>query len=404
MPKTFSYMARTFDGQKQEGFIQAESRNRVADILSEQNLIPTEIKLKATSMKPGIFGFMKGRLYEDLIVFTRNLSTLYRAGIPILRALSIIKIGAPDSYFNKAITNVRESVKLGRSLADSLYDYPRVFPKVYAASIAAGEQSGKIDEILDSLAIMLEKDLELNRQIKSSVRYPLSVVSAIALAFIVLFTFVIPRFMQFYSKMGVDLPLPTKILIWINTAITSYWHVSIVAVIALIIGLKYFISRPRGKEIIDSLILKMPIFGDLILKGTVARFAYIFQILIKSGIPMVKALEMIVDIVKNSKIAQEIRDMADSFRGGRELTVIIDKKQYFPEMAIQMIKVGLESGSLDVMMSEIANHYSKEVDYKSRQLTSLLETILTIVLGVFILIVALAIFLPMWNLIQVFKG
>nr|MBN2277688.1 type II secretion system F family protein [candidate division Zixibacteria bacterium] len=404
MSKTFTYTARTHDGQRQTGSVQADDSKHVAAILARKQLIPTRIKLKRNTEKAGLFGFMKSHRYEDLILFTRNLGTLYRAGIPILQALAIIKIGDEKSYFNKALAKIRSNINSGRSLADSMAEFPDIFPKIYIASIAAGEQSGTLEQIMESLGNMLEKDLALNRQIKSSIRYPIFIVAAITGAFVVLISFVIPRFINFYSKMGAELPLPTRMLIWINQTISHYWIPAMAMAVILFFLFRKIRSTPGGKHFLDMKILTLPIFGDLIVKGNVARFSYIFQVLLKSGMPVVRTLDMLSGVVKNSQLTMEIKSMADSFREGRELSSLGNKLTFFPEMAIHMIRVGLESGSLESMLEEVSNHYSKEVDYKSRHLTAVLEPILTIVLGGFVLIVALAIFLPMWNLIQVFKG
>ena len=404
MSKTFSYTARTLDGKKRTGIIQAEDTERVAAILSEQQLIPTEIKPRKPLEKRGIFGLMISRTFEELIIFTCNLATLYRSGIPILRALSIIKIGDGNSYFNQAVKKIRDGVQSGRALSDSMADFPKLFPHIYTASIAAGEFSGKLDLVLDSLGVMLEKDLELNRQIKASLRYPIMVVSAIAAAFIVLLVFVIPRFMHFYSMMGADLPLPTRFLIWMNHYVTGYAIFIVAGIVALIFLLRKIYSTRAGRAFFDIRFLRMPIFGDLIIKGSIARLSYMFQILIKSGLPIVRSLEMLADVIKNSVLSNEIRYLSEIFREGKESNILSSKLVFFPEMALQMIMVGLESGALESMLTEIANHYSREVDYKSRQLASLLEPLLTVALGAFVLIIALAIFMPMWNLIQVFRG
>jgi type II secretory pathway component PulF len=403
MPEVFVYTAKTRAGEKRTGLIQSDSASRVALILGEQELIPIEIKSKGRTFKPGIFGFLKGQQYEDLIMFTRNLATLYKAGIPLLRALSVIKVGPPGGNFNGAIYKIRDHVQAGRSLSDAMSDYPKIFSKIYTASVAAGEASGKLDDILDSLGAMLERDLELKRQIKIAVRYPIMVVIAIAIAFTIMITFVIPRFVTFYSGAGAQLPVPTKLLIWMNQFITHYWMLIIGGIIVFIFVLRKFYATDHGRTFFDTIILKLPVFGDLVVKGNIARFAYMFQLLMKSGIPIVKSLDLLADTVKNSRITAEIKIIAESFKEGRELTGIIDKLVFFPEMALQMISIGLESGSMENMLLEVANHYGKEVDYKSRHLTSLLEPILTIVLGAFVLVVALAIFLPMWNLIQVFR-
>jgi len=372
-------------------------------ILAEQDLLPSEIKAERRLLRAGLFGFLKAKRTENLIIFTRNLATLYRAGIPILRSLAIIRIGPEGSRFNDIINTIRNSVESGRSLADAMAEFPGFFPGIYTASIAAGEASGSLDLILDSLGVMLEKDLQLNRQIKSSIRYPIVVCAAIALAFVVLITFVIPRFVGFYGGMGAELPAPTRLMIWMNQMVTQYWMIVGAIVIATFLIIKKIYSTPNGRLYFDELFLKIPIFGDLLIKGNIARFSYMFQILIMSGTPVVRSLELLAEVIRNSRLSAEIRMLTESFREGRELRNLLARFRFIPEMALQMIQVGLESGSLESMLNEVAEHYNKEVDYKSRHLTALLEPILTVCLAGFVLIVALAIFLPMWNLIQVFR-
>jgi type IV pilus assembly protein PilC len=404
MPEKFSYTAISREGHKRVGSIQADSADRVVAILNEQNLIPIEIKGQQKTFRPGLFGFMKGRRYEDLILFTRNLSTLYQAGIPLLKALSIIKIGPEGGYFNHAIEMIRKNIEGGRALSDAMSEFPDLFSKIYISSVAAGEVSGKLDDILDALAAMLERDLELKRQIKLAVRYPIIVVVAIGLAFAVMVTFVIPRFMAFYASAGAELPAPTRALIYANQFITQYWFLILAGAAILFLSFRKIYYMPTGRQIIDARLLKMPIFGDLIVKGNIARFAYMFQLLLKSGIPIVQSLTLLSETMKNVCLTAEIKVLAESFKEGRELAGLVDRIIFFPEMAIQMIAIGLESGSVENMLNEVAKHYSKEVDYKSRHLTAMLEPILTVVLGGFVLIVALAIFLPMWSLIRVFQG
>ena len=402
MAETFIYVARTRTGQKRTGTIQAENQAKAASILEDKLLIPIEIVGRKKLHGPGVFGYLKSRQSEDLILFTRNLSTLYQAGIPLLRALTVIKIGTPESYFNQAISKIHNSIEAGHALSETMSEFPRIFSPVYCASIAAGEASGKLDQILDSLAIMLERDLELRRQIKAAVRYPIMVLAAIALAFIVMLTFVIPRFVPFYSSAGAELPLPTQIMIGMSQFMTHYWSLIIGGVVTIFFLIRKVISTTRGRLFFDTMILKLPVFGDLIIKANIARFAYLFQLLIRSGIPIVKSLDLLAGTIRNMRLTNEIRALSESFKEGREISGLIYKLAFFPEMALQMITIGLESGSLENMLAEVAKHYSKEVDYKSRHLTSLLEPILTIVLGAFVLMVALAIFLPMWNIIKVF--
>jgi MSHA biogenesis protein MshG len=215
--------------------------------------------------------------------------------------------------------------------------------------------------------------------------------------------FVVPRFTAFYGAFGAELPLPTKIMIYTSNFVSNYWYVLVAIGALLYFGIKKLVSIPKGKLWIDERILKLPVLGGLIIKGNVARFSFMFRILFKAGLPIVKSLEILADSVKNSQISHEIQHLATLMRAGREASITHGEFTYFPEDSLQMIAIGLESGSLEKMLRELGNHYSKEVQYISRHLTAILEPILTFVLGGFVLLLALAILLPMWNLIKVFQ-
>ncbi len=290
------------------------------------------------------------------------------------------------------------------ALSQAMAQLDDLFPRVYTTCIAAGEESGKLDEILDEMAIMLEQEMELTRQIKSGIRYPLIVITAIVAAFVVLITYVVPRFAGFYEGMGAQLPLPTRILLGTSDFLIHYWAIILATGVVLVLAFAKLVSTPSGKLWVDRQLLRVPVFGSLIIKGNVARFVMMFRILFKSGLPIVKSLDILHGAVKNSMIALEIRKLGELFREGKDDILAQRKFQFFPEMALQMISIGLESGSLEKMLYEVGQHYSKEVHYTSRQLTAILEPILTLVLGVFVLVMALAIFMPMWNLISVFRG
>jgi len=404
MSDSFTYKALSPDGRRESGVMDADSPERVAARLAENGLIPVEIRPHKRPTRFSLFGFLTGRRYEELILFTRNFATLYRAGIPILRALSVIKVGAPDGRFNQVIADIKKQVETGMALSAAMARASNIFPQVYVAAIEAGEVSGQLDLILDSLSEMLEKEMELNRQIKSSLRYPFLVLTTISVAMAVLITFVIPRFMAFYAKMGATLPLPTRILIGLNEIITSYWPLVIGGIAVGLVVIKKIYDSASGRHFFDFHILKIPVFGDLIIKGNIARFAHMLKILIKSGIPLVRTLDILSGVIKNTQLAREIKALGEAFREGRSIDSIGSKLIFFPDMARQLLQIGMESGAMDDTMAEVSAHYSKEVDYTSRQLTSLLEPLLTVTLAVFVLLVALAIFLPMWDLIKTFRG
>lgn len=404
MSNRFTYEAYADDGAVRKGTISSIGINQVEDFLAEQNLMPIRITpVKGRHFAAG-FGFLSALEYEQLIMFTTSLATMQRAGVPLLRALAIIRVGKASSAFNRVIDQLRTDVQTGKQLSEAMEVHPRIFSRVYVASIAAGEESGNIEFTLDELAAMLETELELNRQIKQATRYPMIVVSVIALAFVVMMTYVVPRFVDFYSTFDAELPLATRALIFTSTMITRYWLVVLALAVAGAFGLRYLLSTDGGRLWFDRLLLKTPIIGNVILKGNIARFALMFRILFRAGIPLVKALEVLSSTIKNTQIGVEIRRLEELFRKGRDIQSIRGHFEFFPDLMLHMMAIGMESGSLDQMMTQLGGHYSKETMYRSRQLTSVLEPVLTLILGVFILILALAIFLPMWNLIKVFQG
>jgi MSHA biogenesis protein MshG len=404
MPIQFKYRAVTVEGVEHNGVLTADSPDQVENYLSDQNLIPVTIRQVSEGRSLSFFGMLRGQSYENLISFTNQLATLYRAGVPLLKALSIIRIGEPKSRFNFVIDQIRASVQAGKQLSESMSDYPDIFTRVYIAGVAAGEESGKLEETLDELSGMLEREMEIGRQLKVATRYPIIVLSVIAAAFTVMMTMVIPRFVDFYKTFNADLPLPTKMLIACSNAITHYWPLVILGVVAIVFIIRRVLSIPAGRDWHDRQLLALPIFGDLIVKSNMARFALMFRILFRSGIPIVRSIDILTSTIKNTAVAKDIRKLEELFRRGQDVSLNLKEFHYIPDMALQLMAIGLESGSLDKMLAEVGNHYSKDVLYRSRQLTAALEPVLTVVLGAFVLIMALAMFLPMWNLIRVFKG
>jgi type II secretory pathway component PulF len=404
MPTQYKYKAVTSDGRRLSGSLVAATEATVEEFLREQDLLPVQISPVSERRQASIFGFLKGADYEKLIMFTSALATLHRAGIPLLRALSIIRIGDKSSRFNYALDQLRIDVQSGKPLSEAMSRFPDIFSSVYVSCVATGEESGRMESTLDQLGDMLGREAELTRQLKSGIRYPLMVVGAIVIAFFVLMNFVVPRFMSFYSAFDAELPLPTRIIIGTSDFVTSYWPVMLVATMAAAFGFRSLLRHKEGRLWFDRQLLRIPVLGELIIKGNVARFSLMFRILVNSGLTIVKSVDILAGTVKNSAIGQEIESLGESFRRGQEIDSGSNKYRYFPEQALYMLAVGLESGNLEAMLREVGEHYTKQVIYTSRQLTSIIEPILTVVMGLFVLVLALAVFLPMWNLIRVFQG
>ncbi len=404
MPALYKYQALARDGSHQTGTITAPEVAAVEDFLRGQELLPIEITAVKDRRQVSLFGFLKGADYENLIMFTNSLATMHRAGIPLLRALAVIRVGRPKGRFNYAIDRLRVDIQSGKQLSDAMSGIPDIFSSVYVNCVAAGEESGRLENTLDQLSVMLEQEMELTRQIKSGIRYPAMVIGAIVAAFFVIMNFVVPRFVSFYSGFDAELPLPTRIIMATSNFVSAYWPALLGLAIIGGFGLKKLLGHEQGRLWFDRQLLKIPIIGNLIIKGNIARFSLMFRILITSGLPIVKSVIMLAATIKNTAIGVEIRQMAEIFKEGREIDVHSDDFEYIPEQALHMLAIGLESGNLDVMLREVGDHYSKQVMYTSRQLTAIIEPILTLVMGLFVLVLALAIFLPMWNLIKVFQG
>lgn len=403
MSDRFKYEAMSEAGVITSGVISAVDDYHVEEFLAEQELRPISIT-KIRERKPfSFFGLINSNQTEDLIIITSSLATMQRAGVPMIKALSLIKVGARGSRMADALDRIRLEVQGGRSLSDSLSDFEDIFTPVYVAAVAAGEESGQLDQTLEELSRMLENDLELSRQIKLAIRYPIIVMIVLTAAFFVVMGLVIPRFIEFFDAFGAELPLATRILIGISNFITGYWYLVIGLTVLMAYGFKRLIDTESGRLWLDRRLLKLPGIGPIVTKGNVARFALMFRILFKAGIPLVRTLDILAKVVKNAEISREIQLMGELFRKGRDMGSITHKFKALPELALNMMSIGMESGSLDRMTEEIGKHYSKEVLYRSKQLTSIIEPILTIVLGIFVLVMALAIFLPMWGLITVFQ-
>lgn len=402
MPTRFRFRAVTPGGEPRQGLVTAETAAQVEEYLANHELIPVRILPHRERRPLTLFGLLGGTDYETLIMFTKQMATLYRAGIPMLRALSIIRIGPPESRFNAILDQIRSQVQGGKSLSEAMTQHRDLFSKVYTASIAAGEESGNLEYTLNELSSMLEREMELSRQLKSALRYPAMVILAIAAAFIVLMTFVIPKFMSFYAAFGAQLPLPTRIIINVSNAVTSYWWVGLGLLGIGLWAFRRYIATEGGRLWYDQNLLRIPVLGDMIIKTNVARFTLMFRMMFKAGIPMLRSVEILAETIKNAALAREIQILDELVRKGQGLSE--GHYKYFPPMAIQLMQVGLESGSLETMLGEIGNHYAQEVSYKSKHLTAIIEPLLTFVIGAFVLILALAIFLPMWNLIHVIRG
>ncbi len=404
MPTEFEYKAYDLTGAAVLGSARMETSEAVRDLLAERNLIPISIKPKTKTTWDKIIGNLRSRsTREDLILFTRKLNALYKAGVPITNSLGVIAEQDANKYFSAVAGRLRNDLEQGYSFSEAIAQHLDVFPDTYIHAIRVAEETGRLDVVMEKLATTLERDLETREQIKTAVRYPVIVVILVIAAFFALVTFVVPKFAEFYTKNNAQLPLPTQILIDLNVMIRHYWPLLVgLIVIGIPVGIRLFRLK-QVREKFDGLILKLPIFGPLFNKIYIARFSHLLEVTFTSGAPLLKGLDTIRSAIGNRVIEAEIDKIRQQVQQGNSLGSIRNQLPHFPSLALSLIQIGLESGSLDFMLQQVASFYDREVDYTTKRLMTLIEPLLILFLGCVVLVMALAIFLPMWNLVEVFR-
>jgi type II secretory pathway component PulF len=299
------------------------------------------------------------------------------------------------------INTIMKDIEGGSFLSEALVKHPKVFPALYVSMIKAGEAAGTLDEILERLATLTEHEKDIRTKIKAATFYPRIVVAVISGAFIILMTFVVPRFAAIFSRFKATLPLPTRIMIGINDIFHHYWYLMIILLAAIVLGFHWYTNTETGRLKWDSLKIRVPIFGPLFLKVAMSRFAHILGMLMRSGVAILDTLEIASATVANKVLSQEINKLREGVKEGRGLSEPLKESGVFPPIVVQMISVGEQSGKLAEMMPKVSQHYDLEVEYTIKNLSTLIEPVLIITIGGIVLFLALAIFLPMWDMARV---
>jgi type IV pilus assembly protein PilC len=397
---TFVYDAIDPMGRTVKGRIDAESEGLVLAKLHDQNfhvLSVTQQKMPLMAMGNKVSGAPK---LQSLVVFSRQFATMIDAGISVLKCMDILESQTKDVPLKFAIGAVRKDVKGGSSLADALAKHPNCFSKLYVNMIKAAELGGILDSILDRLAGFLEKEMEIKQKIKSAMMYPIIVLFFALAIILALFFFVLPRFKEIFLSMNVEMPAMTQALFSMSDFMVSYWYIGVIFIAVAIVAVKKYGDTPKGRMHIDSIKLKIPIIGELILKMAVSRFSRTFGTLISSGVPMMRAMEIIGDTSGNAVIKKAIDDTKNSIRDGNRLSQPLAASGLFPMMVTHMIDIGEETGRLSEMLVKVADFYDSEVDAQVKGLTSLIEPILIVFMGVVVGFVAISIMAPMFKLVS----
>ncbi|MBL7176163.1 MAG: type II secretion system F family protein [Desulfobacteraceae bacterium] len=399
---TYKYRARDKFGKAINGVVDASGYEMAAGHLDGLGYTPVSINEKKKDIIP--LDFLQGRRgisLEDLILFSRQLSTMFSAGIPLLRSLDALSEQTENKRMKEITDTIRNDIQGGSSLSDALSRHPKVFSELYVSMIHAGETAGTLDEILDHLATLNEHEKDTRARIKVATRYPKIVVIAISLAFIILVSFVVPRFAAMFSRFEATLPLPTRIMIGISHVFRDYWFVMIIVASLIALGFRWYTNTKSGRLRWDGLMLRIPVFGPLFLKITMSRFTHILGMLIRSGIPILDSLKITSATTGNVLISQEVEKLRENVREGGGLSQQLRQSAVFTPMVVQMISAGEESGKMDEMLAKVSQYYELESEYTIKNLSTLIEPVLIITIGGMVLFLALGIFLPMWDMARV---
>jgi len=398
MPR-YKWAGKTLRGEKRKGEMEAPDEGTVRTHLRQQNVIPTKVVAKGKEIS---FSLGKQKVKQkDVAVFTRQLATMIDAGLPLVQSLDILSMQQENKTFKEVIKNIKESVEGGSTFAAALGKQPKTFDDLYVNLVVAGEEGGILDNVLNRLAIYIEKAESLKKKVKSALVYPSTIVCVAVIVVVVLMIFVIPVFAAMFHSMGQTLPLPTLIVLAMSNIMKKYFLLLIVGLVILIFMFRRYYATEKGKLAIDTLILKLPIFGILFQKVAVARFSRTLSTLITSGVPILDGLTITSRTAGNKLIEYAIMKARTSISEGETIAEPLARSEVFPPMVTQMIAIGESTGSLDSMLSKIADFYEEEVDIAVATLTSLLEPLLMVFLGVTVGGVVIAMYMPIFKIATV---
>lgn len=402
----FTYSGRTQGGEKTQGFLEADSATDCASILLRSGITPITVRETGQSERrnAGGFGFslFAPRVMPmDVQLFSRQLYTLMRAGVPILRALTGLMSSTANVAFARVIAALKESLESGRDLSTAMRQHPEAFSPFYVAMVRVGEATGRLDEIFLRMFEHLEFERETRARIKEALRYPSFVLIAMVVAVAVINVFVIPAFAKVYAGFNAELPLMTTILIETSRITVAYGWLMLAGIVLAVAGFRIWSTSESGRLVWDRFKLRLPLTGSIMLRSTLARFARTLAMSLKSGIPAAQAFSVVAEVADNAWIASRVEQMRNGIERGESILRAAQTANVFNPVVLQMIAVGEETGSVDELMQEVAGMYEREVDYEIKTLSARIEPIIIAAMGGVVLVLALGVFLPMWDLASV---
>ena len=397
----FAFSGRTRTGQAIKGEMEAPNREAVVAQLRRQQVLATSVKSKAKDIEIKIPGF-GGKVSErDLAIVTRQLATMIDAGLPLVQCLNILAQQQENKTFKKTLGDIQADVEAGSTFSAALRNHPKVFSTLYTNMVEAGEAGGILDTILNRLAVYIEKSLTLKKKIKSAMFYPMTIVSVALVVVIFLLLYVIPTFQGLFANFGATLPLPTVIVLELSNFVREYLLYMIGGGVGLIMGIRAYYRTAGGRKRIDGLMLQLPIVGPLIRKVAVAKFTRTLGTLVSSGVAILEGLDITARTAGNTVVEEAVQKARSAIAQGKTIAEPLQESKVFPPMVVQMIAIGEQTGALDRMLNKVADFYEEEVDIAVGTLTSLLEPLMVIFLGVVVGGVVIAMYLPIFKLISV---
>lgn len=401
MPR-FSYKAFNASGGAVSGVIEADSAETAANVLFSRGYVPSQVEESIAAPGPEWWSrvrkFTERVTARDLILFTKQFRSMIHAGVPLMRIFQVLESQTQNAVLKRAVAGISVSIKEGATLSTAMERNSHIFSPLYYNLVKAGEISGSLPEVLARLIYIIEHEAKIKADIRSALQYPLMVTVALGVAFIVLLTFVIPQFVQMFSRAGLILPLPTKIAIGMYAVLSAYWYLAVGILIFFVVAVRFFLMTEQGQYLKDTLLLRLPIFGPLIVKAVMSRFASIFAILQASGVPIMVSMRVLSGTIGNAAIAVEFDQIREQMQEGKGIAVPLSNAKYFTPMVIDMIAIGEETGNIEEMLNQVSVHYDDEVAYAVKGMSDALGPFLIVILAAVVGFFALAIFLPMWDM------
>ncbi|MBA6253083.1 MULTISPECIES: type II secretion system F family protein [unclassified Colwellia] len=407
----FSYVGRNASGSQVKGKIEAKNANTVAEQLSRQGIIPVAINKSKDSGSTDIANIDIGDLLgfsvislDELIVFCRQMYALVRSGVPILRAINGMAESSTSDKLKVALTDIGSQLEGGYTLSTALSQFPKLFSPLFVSLVHVGENTGQLDGSFLKLANYLEREQDTRKRIKTALRYPSFVLGAIVIAMVILNIFVVPTFANMFAKLGADLPVTTKMLIASSNFFLNYWPHLLVGSVFGFFGLQHYLKTERGMYLWDRLKTKIPVVGGVIERSILSRFSHTFAIVLKAGVPLTTGLTLVADAVDNTYMRDKILAMRGGIESGDSLLRSASVSKLFTPLVLQMVAVGEETGRVDELLEEVGDYYEREVDYELSTLTARIEPIMIAIVAAMVLVLALGIFTPMWDMMSALKG